>query len=211
MQSDEDLLEAWRAGDRNAGSHLLARRVREITWFFRNKVLDESDVSDLVGQTFLGCVTSRDRFRGDTSFRRFIYSIAQNALREYLRAKTKRAREQLDFTQVCIRDLRPRSLSSIQTHKRELQALVEALRDVPIDDQIVLELKYFEGLSGRELGELLDVPEGTVRGRLSRGLDRLRQRVQARLHAGDPTAEPPSIEQLEAWATQLRAQRGASE
>lgn len=205
---DHALFVAWRDGDRDAGSKLLERRVREITWFFRNKVFDESDVADLVGQTFLGCVSARDRYRGETSFRRFLYTIAQNVLREYLRSKAKRAREKIDFTQVCVRDLNPRSPSSIQMHQRELRAFVDGLREVPIEDQIVLELKYFESLTGPEMAELLGIPEGTVRGRLRRGLERLRDRVHEGLRLGAEPSEPPSFEDLERWAAAVRAQRG---
>lgn len=209
MDEDLALLEAWRGGDRAAGSRLLARRVREITWFFRNKVFDETDVADLVGQTFLGCVGSRDHFRGDTSFRRFLYSIAENTLRKYLRTKAKRAREQIDFAQVCISELEPRSLSSIAAMHRELRAFFSGLREVPIDDQVVLELKYFEGLSARELGEVLGIPEATVRGRLRRGLDRLRERVHLWLERDGGEAQVPSAEDLEAWAATIRERRSA--
>jgi RNA polymerase sigma-70 factor (ECF subfamily) len=209
VDPDAELLEAWRDGDRKAGSELLARRSREITWFFRNKVFDEGDVPDLVSQTFLGCVTAKDRFRGETSFRRFLYTIAHNVLREYLRAKTKRRREQVDFATVCLRDLNPRSMSSIEMHRRELRAFVEGLRAVPVDDQVVLELKYFENLSGREIGEVLDLPEGTVRGRLKRGLERLREQVVAQLSLPRDEAHV-TFEDLEAWAGQVRRQRGKS-
>lgn len=207
MDPDHELFEAWRGGDRDAGSRLLDRRTREITWFFRNKVFDEGDVPDLVSQTFLGCVTARERFRGETSFRRFLYSIAHNVLREYLRTKAKRKREQLDFTQICVRELDPASMSSIEMQRRELRAFVEGLRGVPVDHQVVLELKYFEGLRGREIAELLGVPEGTVRTRLRRGLERLRGRVAHELSMGDGTQPPVTADDLEAWAAQVRAMR----
>jgi RNA polymerase sigma factor (sigma-70 family) len=221
MDDEPQLLEAWRRGDRDAGSRLIAARSRELTWFFRNKVFDEDDVSDLVSQTFLRAVSARDRFEGRTSFRRFLYAIAQNVLREYLRSMTKRRQEELDFAEVCVRDLAPRSLSSLHSEKRQVQALIEALREVPLDDQVVLELKYFEGLSGSELAELLGVPEGTVRGRLARGLGRLRERVQEQLRveapAGGASSSSPSspraasvtTDDIEAWSAELRRLRGA--
>ncbi|MEM6989749.1 MAG: sigma-70 family RNA polymerase sigma factor [Myxococcota bacterium] len=208
MQDEYELLQAWRAGDRRAGSRLIAARSREITWFFRNKVFDLDAVPDLVSQTFLRSVSARDRFAGETSFRRFIYAIAQNVLREYLRSVDKRAREELDFVEVCICDLRPRSMSSLQSEKVQVQALIEALREVPIGDQVVLELKYFEGMSAREVGDALGVPEGTVRGRLARGLVRLRERVQAQLSAGSARARDVSAEDIDAWAADLRRLRG---
>jgi RNA polymerase sigma-70 factor (ECF subfamily) len=100
---------------------------------------------------------------------------------KYIRARYKRRSEHLDFAAVCVQDLAPASLSSIVAHKREAQSLVQALREIPIEDQVVLELMYFEGLSGSELAGVLGLPEGTVRGRLARGKQRLRERVAALL------------------------------
>ncbi|MCH9684095.1 MAG: sigma-70 family RNA polymerase sigma factor [Deltaproteobacteria bacterium] len=207
MELDIELLEAWRGGDQRAGSRLLDRRTREITWFFRNKVFDEADVPDLVSQTFLGCVHARDRFEGSASFRYFVYSIAHNVLRQYLRTKAKRRREQLDFATVCVHELDPSSMSSIQMQRQELRAFVEGLRRVPVEHQVVLELKYFENLTGPQIAELLGVPEGTVRTRLRRGLERLRSRVDEELTRVDREREGSTGEELEAWAAQVRALR----
>lgn len=210
MVDEHELLEAWRRGDRDAGAKLIGARGREITWFFRNKVFHEDAVADLVSQTFLRCVSARDTFAGETSFRRFVYAIAQNVLREYLRSVTKRGREQLDFTQVCLQELEPRSMSSLHSEKLQVQAVIEALREVPIDDQIVLELKYFEGLSGSELADLLGIPEGTVRGRIARGLERLRLRVADRLAADRTSSGPISADDISEWAVEVRRLRDAS-
>ena len=67
MRSDGELLEAWQSGDREAGNHLVDRHFDAITRFFRNKVCGDDDVAELVGQTFLGCTSGKDRFRGDAS------------------------------------------------------------------------------------------------------------------------------------------------
>ncbi len=210
---DRELLDAWRSGDRAKGNELVRRRIGEITWFFRNKVCNESDVPDLVSQTFLGCLQAADGFRGETSVRRFLYRVAHNVLYTYIRKKSKRAREQLDFATVCIHEIDPRSPSSIVMRKREGQAFVQGLRQIPVGDQVVLELKYFDGLSGREIAEVLDIPEGTVRGRLQRGLARLRERVEAQLleHTKIRGGEVPtvSVEDLEGWAQEVRAMRQA--
>ena len=75
----------------------------------------------------------------------------------------------------------------------------------------MLELMYFEGLSGSELAAVLGLPEGTVRGRLARGKQRLRERValllaRAPVHAAQLAAVTP--EQLDVWALELRRQQG---
>lgn len=210
---DRELLEKWRGGDREAGNELVRLRFGEITWFFRNKVCNQIDVPDLVSQTFLGCLQAADGFRGDTSVRRFLYRVAHNVLYTYIRKKSKRAREQLDFAAVCIHELDPRSPSSIIMRRREGQAFVQSLRQIPVTDQVVLELKFFDGLTGREIAEVLGVPEGTVRGRLQRGLDRLRKQVQAQLeiHRRQNVDETPqvTIDDLERWAQEVRDKRQA--
>jgi DNA-directed RNA polymerase specialized sigma24 family protein len=95
-----------------------------MTRFFRNKVCSEDDVAELVGQTFLGCTTGKDRYRGDASVRQFLYAIAHNVLRKYIRARYKRSSEHVDFAAVCVQDVEPASPSSIVAHKREAQSLV---------------------------------------------------------------------------------------
>lgn len=207
-RDDGELLLAWRGGDKLAGSELVRRRMPEMIRFFRNKVAAEADIADLVNQTFLGCVGGKDEFRGETSFRRFVYAIANNVLFAYIRRRSKHAREQLDFGAVCVGDVAPQSASSIITERRETQALVAALREIPIEDQVVLELMYFEGMTGAQIGEALDLPEGTVRGRLRRGLERLRTRVDVVLHAG-PSTTPPGEDELLQWAEQVQRQLGA--
>jgi RNA polymerase sigma-70 factor, ECF subfamily len=210
---DRELLERWQAGDGEAGNELVRRRIGELTWFFRNKVCNESDVPDLVSQTFLGGLQAAAGFRGETSVRRFLYRVANNVLFSYIRKKSKRQREQLDFATVCVHELDPRSPSSIIMRRREAQAFVQSLRQIPVDDQVVLELMYFDGLSGREIGEVLGIPEGTVRGRLQRGLVRLRQEVQhqldlhRQLRGGEATTV--TVEDLERWAEEVRALRRA--
>ena len=71
---------------------------------------------------------------------------------------------------------------------------------------IVLELKYFEGLTGPEIAETLDIPEGTVRGRLRRGLERLREEVGKSLGDAEKDVAP---EDVESWAADVRALRDA--
>ena len=212
VRSDVELLQAWQGGDREAGNTLVDRYFAAITRFFRNKVCGEDDVAELVGQTFLGCTTSKDRFRGDASVRQYLYSIAQHVLHKYIRARYKRRNELLDFASVCVQELEAASPSSIVAHKREAQSLVQALREIPVEDQVVLELMYFEGLSGSELAGVLGLPEGTVRGRLARGKQRLRDRVAALLARAPQAAQLPAVspEQLDVWALELRRQQGWS-
>ncbi|MEM6996095.1 MAG: sigma-70 family RNA polymerase sigma factor [Myxococcota bacterium] len=214
MDPDAALLEAWRAGDGRAGETLFRRRVGEITRFFRNKVADDHDVADLVSQTFLGLTQSRDRFRGESTFRSFAFRTAHNVLRGYIRTRYKRAREELDFSAVCMGQLAPNTPSSIMMKQRGGQAFVNALRDLSLDDQIILELKCFEALKSREIAEILSLPEGTVRGRLARATARLKDLVAKRLEEGRSVGDGPatvSSDDVESWAAEVRVMLGRDE
>ncbi len=203
MVEARSLLEAWRAGDADAGREIYRRHVGEMTRFFRNKV-PETELQDMVAQTFLGLVESRDRFREQTSFRRFAYAVAQNVLRRHIRTRYKRAREEVDFSSVCIAELDRKTLSSLVSEQRHLQAFVQGLRSVPIDDQILLEMRYFEALSGPEIAQAIGKPEGTVRGRLARAKDRLQKAVQHELERTRHLVAPD----FDRWAEALRVTLG---
>ncbi len=166
---DAALHAAWRGGDRAAGELLFERHFEEIFRFFRSKVRGE--VNDLVQRTFLGCIESRDRFRGASSFRVFLFAIAKHELFHHYRAQRKGAA--IDFGVSSLADLAP-SPSSHARHRSERDALLEALGALPLDLQVALELHYWEELNGADLAVVLGIPEGTVRSRLRRGLESLR-------------------------------------
>lgn len=195
MRSDEQLLAAWRSGDRDAGSALFDRHFDAIYDFFDRKV--HEDVSDLVQRTFLGCVESLDRFRGDCSPRTYLFAIARHELYGHLRAK--RRDQRLDFAVSSLFDLGP-SPSSAAGLRGDAARLREALESIPLELQILLELRFWEDLKMRELAEVLGLPQGTVASRLRRAFSLLRERLEGEVEARELTQD----ETLEAWARELR-------
>ena len=158
MATDFELLDAWRAGDSRSGNALFERHFSSVCRFFRSKLGDE--VEDVVQRTFLACIEARDRFRGSSSFKTYLFGIARRQLQDHLR---KRARCRLDpmSTMGSLAPWFP-SPSTIVQHDAELQRLLDAMRALPLDQQVAVELFYWEGLSAPQLAEILEVPEGTV-------------------------------------------------
>jgi len=196
VRSDEELLAAWREGDRDAGDALFERHFDAIYDFFDRKVTH--DVSDLVQRTFLGCVEGLDRFRGDCSPRTSLYAIARNELYAFIRRRQRDQR--LDFAVSSLRDLGP-SPSSAFALRDEAARLIEALEHIPLELQILVELRFWEGLKLRELATVLDLPQGTVASRLRRALAELRERLEQH-----PDGRGPHLaddETFEAWASAL--------
>lgn len=198
MATDFDLLEAWRSGDKNAGNLLFDRYFESVHRFFRNKVTDGAE--DLVQQTFLALVRSRDRFRGDSSFRTYLFAAARSKLYSYL-DRRRREGERIDYGVTSCQDLGV-SPSRIIAEGEEQRLLLHALRLLPVDLQIALELFYFEQMRGPDLARALGVPEGTVRSRIRRGRDLLRERLEE--IAGSPAHVETTMTNLEAWAAAIR-------
>lgn len=176
QSSDGALFEAWRAGDETAGRALFRRHVGSVTRFFRSKL--GSDFDDLVQATFVACLTAANRLCDPDRFRAFLLGIARNVLLEHFK-KTRRRNEKVDPLTHSVEELTA-SASSKLHRKRAEQRVLNAMRAAPLDDQIVLELHYWEELSTAEIATALGIPQGTVKGRLQRARKRLAEAL------GDP-------------------------
>lgn len=175
MSEDLELLDRWRDGDADAGDALLRRHFESLFRFFRNKV--ESGVDDLLQATMLKCIEKRDQFRGQSSFRTYLFVVARNVLCDELR-KRQRSPKAMDFSQVSLADLGTTPSKAIARDERK-RLLTEALHTLPLDFQIAVELTYWENLNATEVGEVLGIPANTVRSRLVRARRRLDTHLQA--------------------------------
>ncbi len=197
---DEALVEAWRAGDRAAGRRLFERHYAGVARFFRNKVGDAAG-ADLIQRSFLACLEGRERFRGDASFRSYLFAIAYKMLCKYY-SEQKRASRHIDFAESTADELD--SPLSVAAGRQEQRLLLAGLRRLPVDYQVVLELHYWEGMTASELAEVLQIPHGTAKTRLQRG----RALLEARLRelSSSDTLLQSTLANLEGWAKGLRAQ-----
>lgn len=175
---DAALLEAWRNGDGTAGSELLSRNFEALYRFFQNKVGSEAE--DLIQQTMMACIESRDRFRGESSFRTFALRIARHKLYDHLR---KRSSQPVDFTVKSVMQVGT-GLSAAAARGEGHGRVVAALRYLPVELQVAIELHFWEDMSATEIAEVLDIPVGTVKTRLRRA----RQLLQERLHLDEDGA-----------------------
>lgn len=193
--SDEALLDRWRAGDARAGNALFERHFDAVYRFFVNKVRD--DAAELVQRTFLGCVEARERFRGASSFRTFLFAIARHELYAHFR----RLRREAPAPELSVSDIFP-SPSSAFVHRREQRVLLQALRSIPLDLQLAIELHYWEQLSASEIAEVLDVPIGTAKSRLRRAKEALAEAIPAL--ETDQRALKTTLDNLDLWAASLK-------
>ena len=199
-KSDAELLQAWREGDRGAGEELFERHFDAVARFFRNKV--DRGIDDLIQRTFLACVESKDRFRGDSSFRTFLFGVAHNVLGKHFRSK-KRHGDKIDFGVTSVYEISP-SPSVIVAKHREQQVLLQALRRIPLESQVVLELYFWEKLTAAEVAQVVGVPEGTAKTRIRRAKQLLEQEMGKLISSKDQLES--TVANLDSWAEGLRDQ-----
>jgi RNA polymerase sigma factor (sigma-70 family) len=192
---DRSLLTRWRQGDRAAGSALFQRHFPSIRRFFRNKVSPD-DIEDLIQRTFMGCVEGLERFRGDASVRTYLFAVARNQLYKFLRERRNRNAAidpDLGVSSVVAFGMTP---SSVAAARQEHELLLQALQRVSVEQQVLLELFYWEDLPGAEIAAVLEVAPATVRTRLHRA----RLALQAEIAK---LSGPPDLD-IEAAAAFLR-------
>jgi RNA polymerase sigma-70 factor (ECF subfamily) len=198
VTTDLELLDAWRGGDTEAGNALFDRHFDALYRFFANKVGDGID--DLVQQTLLGCVKGRDRFREESTFRTYLFATARNVLYKHFERRNRDA-ARLDYESASVADL-GESPSALIAARAEQRVLATALRRIPLDDQIALELYYWGNMTGPELAAALELTEPAVRSRLRRALERLRAAVAQ--VAASPEESATITTDLDKWAASLR-------
>ena len=202
MATDPELLERWRAGDRDAGNQLFERHFSSICRFFENKV--QGDVEELVQATFLACVNNRDKFEQKSSFRTYLFSIARYQLYGYYRKK-KRDGDALDFGVTSLVDLGTGARTGI-ARGQDQELLLNALCMLPLDQQLLLELFYWENMEAADLAGVFDVSPTTVRTRLFRARHALRERMAELMNRSVDSLEI-SVENLDEWARRMREKR----
>ena len=196
VESDVDLLNAWRAGDAANGRLLFQKYFQALYRFFANKC---DDPDELVQQTFLAIVKAKDQFAGRSSFRTYLYTVARHELYRHLRG-LQRARN-FDPALSSIADLATSAggkLARNQQHK----LLCAALRTLPVEQQTLLELHYWDGLDATALAEVFESNAAAIRNRLHRAREKLREAMLAT--EGIPADTIATVEAVDAFARSLR-------
>lgn len=201
-REDHELLAAWRGGDAESGEALFTRHFAGIARFFRNKV--DGDIEELIQRTFLGCLEGQHRYAGTGSFRGYLFGIARNVLFNFYRDRRGMVAAPALET-LSVADLGP-SASSLAVRHEEEQLLLAALRRLPLQYQMVLELSFWEDMTHVEISEALEIPVGTASTRVRRAKQLLEEQLAAL--AATPALRASISSGFETWARSLREQLG---
>lgn len=135
-------------------------------------LLDEQDAEDVVQETLLRALLHSDTLRPDSNLRNWLMTIAIHAARDLLRRRAARQRLQRTLGWLLPASEHPEQLAA---HQQTGDALWRAVAALDEKHRLPIVLRYVEGLSVRQIAELLGLPQGTVHSRLHYAIRQLQQ------------------------------------
>ncbi len=188
---DAALVAALKAGSEEAFGVLIAQYSQPLYSLIARSLQDPADAADITQEVFIKVFRSIRSFHGEASLRTWLYRIALHEASNQRRWWSRHKRQELTIdTPAGVAETEDGddspSLSALladaagspydHAAQGELKARVEdALRKLPDAFQTVVVLREMEGFCYDEIAEILDVPAGTVKSRLTRGRAALKQ------------------------------------
>lgn len=164
-----DMVAGCRVGDRGAQREVYDTFSRMV-YRLMIRIVGLNDAPDLAQQVFLQVFRKIDRFSGRGRFDRWLYRVAVNEAYQHLRRNRGKQHLPLAYEPV---DESPGSHE--QTDRKEL--LEHALARLDPELRSICVLREMDGLSYREIAEVLEIPEGTVGSRLNRARRELKDHL----------------------------------
>lgn len=182
--SDEQLISSFRGGDEQAFTQLVRRYEKRLYNYLLRFLGQASWAEDVFQETFLQVHISAGSFDTRRRFQAWLYTIATNKARDYLRSHARRHTVQLTSIddQTGSNQLWDQLLAENTTAadildlKEQKEIVRRAVAQLPDHLRQILILGYFERLSYKEMAEVLDIPLGTVKSRLHAAVAHFSQR-----------------------------------
>lgn len=198
--TDEELLADYLADGGNGFETLVRRYSRELYQFVLRFTSSSAAAEDVVQEAFLQVHLSAASFDPSRRFKPWLFTIAANKARDWLRGCSRRSEVPLDARVGGEQD-RERSFADLlageeppahqqveaEEQRRAVQQVIEHMPD-PLRE--VLVLAYYHRFPYKELAEVLDVPLGTVKSRLHAAVGHFARRYRAMIEAGGHAANP---------------------
>jgi RNA polymerase sigma-70 factor (ECF subfamily) len=181
MPSDEELVARSIGGDTDSFNQLVQRWERPIYALAYRTLGREEDARDVCQETFLRAFRSLPGFRGQAKFSSWLYRIALNLCRDWLRRERRTpvvpAPEGVDVIELAGEVGPSESVEDLVT-RRALGALVQrAMATLSEEQRTTIILKEYQGLTFQEIADLQGCPLSTVKTRLYQGLTVLRREL----------------------------------
>jgi RNA polymerase sigma-70 factor (ECF subfamily) len=179
--TDEELVARTVGGDADSFNELIRRWERPIYALAYRQIGREEDARDVCQDTFLRAYRALNGFRGQAKFSSWLYRIALNLCRDWMRRERRapvvQAPEDMDLMELAA-SREPSESIEDRVGRHDLTRAVErAMALLPEEQRTAIVLKEYQGLTFQEIADLLGCPLSTVKTRLYQGLTVLRREL----------------------------------
>ncbi len=186
MCSDEDLVRRSKNNGLQAFEELICRYERKIYNIAYRMMGNYEDANDIAQEAFLRAFRALDGFRGDASFSTWLCRIVTNLCRDELRKRYRLSVESLD-EEICLSEgeVKKQIPSSnpgpeeIYERQELQQRLQDLLMTLSPEFRLAIVLRDIQGFTYQEIAEQMECSMGTVKSRISRGRNYLKEKLLA--------------------------------
>ena len=182
---DQKLVEKSQRGDKKAFSMLVEKYQRRLTRLLSRMVRDQSEIEDIVQDSFIKAYRAINNFRGDSAFYTWLYRIGINTAKNHLIKLGKRPKAMNDIEIEEIenfedaQDLRNLETPENSMATKEIIASVnQTIETLPDELKEAIQLREIDGLSYEEISDLMNCPIGTVRSRIFRAREAIAEKLK---------------------------------
>ncbi len=183
-QADADLVLRVQQGDKKAFDLLMLKYQRKITRLLSRMLRDQSEIEDVMQETFIKAYRALPQFRGESAFYTWLYRIAINTARNWMASQGRRPSspnlnqsedgETFDEIDNLTDNNTPESILASQEIANSVN---QTIQELPSELRTAIVLREIEGLSYEEIAQSMNCPIGTVRSRIFRA----REAIAAKL------------------------------
>ena len=177
--SDEALVEEILAGQQTYLAALYDRYSNKVYYKCLSVVKEPAVAKDLSHDIFVKILANLRQFRGRSKLSFWIYAVTYNHCMEYLRKRKRLFTEPVDERAEVLADESDAELADKQLHDLRLDQLARLLPQLREDEKLVLLMRYQDGMSVKQICQVLQLGQSAVKMRLKRGRDRLAKLLNA--------------------------------
>jgi len=182
---DQKLVEKAQKGDKKAFGMLVEKYQRRLNRLLSRMVRDQSEIEDIVQDSFIKAYRAINNFRGDSAFYTWLYRIGINTAKNHLvkLGKRPKAMNEVEIEEIenfeDAPDLRSYETPESSMMSREIVASVnQTIEALPNELKEAISLREMDGLSYEEIADLMNCPIGTVRSRIFRAREVIAEKLK---------------------------------
>jgi RNA polymerase sigma-70 factor (ECF subfamily) len=179
--TDEELVARSIRGDTDSFNQLILRWERPIYALAYRTIGREEDARDVCQETFLRAFRALPAFRGQAKFSSWLYRIALNLCRDWIRRERRaplvQAPEGVDLMDLAVEAEPSESIEDLVARKDLIELVERVMARLPEEQRTAIVLKEYHGLTFQEIADVVGCPLSTVKTRLYQGLTVLRREL----------------------------------